>query len=104
MFFIGKEAKLLIFGKHVNRYYLRFAPMLLLGSLALLLVDYMQLVIPKLYRVVINGVKTGVVETADGVVHTFDIEYLLDEVCLPLLFVILGMVVGRFLWRVCFCR
>ena len=92
----------MIFGKHVNRYYLRFAPMLLLGSLALLLVDYMQLVIPKLYRVVINGVKTGVVETADGVVHTFDIEYLLDEVCLPLLFVILGMVVGRFLWRVCF--
>ncbi|MBQ2385278.1 MAG: hypothetical protein II292_03630 [Clostridia bacterium] len=47
----------MIFGKHVNRYYLRYAPLLLLGSLALLLVDYMQLVIPKLYRIVINGIK-----------------------------------------------
>ena len=91
----------MIFGKHVNRYYLRYAPLLLLGSFALLLVDYMQLVIPKLYRVVINGIKTGQVEM-DGAVHSFDMEFLLDEVCLPLLFVILGMVVGRFLWRVCF--
>ena len=89
----------MIFGKHVNRYYLKYAPMLLLGTLALLLVDYMQLVIPKLYRVVINGIKTGQTDI-EGV--PFDINYLLDEVCLPLLFVILGMVVGRFLWRVCF--
>jgi ATP-binding cassette subfamily B protein len=59
----------------------------------------MQLVIPKLYRVVINGIKTGETDI-EGV--PFDINYLLDEVCLPLLFVILGMVVGRFLWRVCF--
>ena len=73
--------------------------MLLLGTLALLLVDYMQLVIPKLYRVVINGIKTGQTDI-EGV--PFDMNYLLDEVCLPLLFVILGMVVGRFLWRVCF--
>ena len=91
----------MIFGKHINRYYLRYAPLLLLGSFALLLVDYMQLVIPKLYRIVINGIKTGQVEM-DGAVHSFDMEFLLDEVCLPLLFVILGMVVGRFLWRVCF--
>ena len=89
----------MIFGKHVNRYYLKYAPMLLLGTLALLLVDYMQLIIPKLYRVVINGIKTGQTDI-EGV--PFDINYLLDEVCLPLLFVILGMVVGRFLWRVCF--
>jgi ATP-binding cassette subfamily B protein len=88
-----------IFGKHVNRYYLKYSPMLLIGTLALLLVDYMQLVIPKLYRIVINGVKTGKTDI-EGV--PFDINYLLDEVCLPLLFVILGMVVGRFLWRVCF--
>lgn len=89
----------MIFGKHVNRYYLRYSPMLLLGMLALFLVDYMQLVIPKLYRVVINGIKTGTTDV-EGV--PFDINYLLDEVCLPLLFVILGMVIGRFLWRVCF--
>ena len=91
----------MIFGKHINRYYLKFAPLIVLGLFALVLVDYMQLVIPELYRMVINGIKTGVVEV-DGVSHIFDIVFLLDKICLPLLFVILGMVVGRFLWRLCF--
>ena len=91
----------MIFGKHINRYYLKYSPLLLLGLVALIIVDYMQLIIPELYRMVINGVKTGAV-TVDGVSHTFDIVFLLDKICLPLLFVILGMVFGRFLWRVCF--
>ena len=91
----------MIFGKHVNRYYIKFAPLLLLGLFALVLVDYMQLVIPELYRMVINGIKVGAVEI-DGVVHPFNIEFLLDKICLPLLFVILSLVFGRFLWRICF--
>lgn len=91
----------MIFGKHVNRYYLKYAPMLILGLLALALVDSMQLVIPELYRMVINGIKDGFVE-ADGIYYTFDIAFLLDKICLPLLFVILCMIVGRFLWRICF--
>ena len=45
----------MIFGKHINRYYLRYAPLLSLGLLALGLVDYLQLVIPELYQMVING-------------------------------------------------
>ena len=56
-----KEAKKLIFGKHINRYYLRYAPMLILGALALFLVDYMQLIIPELYSAVIEGLETGFV-------------------------------------------
>ena len=36
--------------------------MLLLGVLALLLVDYMQLVIPELYRMIINGIEHGQVD------------------------------------------
>jgi len=35
-----------IFGKYINRYYLRHAPALLLGILALLMVDYIQLLVP----------------------------------------------------------
>ena len=30
----------MIFGKHINRYYLKNAPVLILGVLALILVDY----------------------------------------------------------------
>ena len=88
----------MIFGKHINRYYLKYAGWFLLGLAALLAVDYCQMVIPKLYRMVINGMNTGFAEA--GVPFTMDI--LLDRVCMPLLVVILTMVVGRFLWRVCF--
>ena len=91
----------MIFGKHINKYYLRYAPMLLVGLLALVLVDYMQLVVPELYRMVINGIDNGAVEV-DGVTHAFDMTFLLDKICLPKKIVIIAMVIGRFLWRICF--
>ena len=91
----------MIFGKYINRYYLKYAWILLVGLAALVLVDYFQLEVPELYRMVVNGINTGVVETAEGTVP-FDLNFLLDEICLPLLFIILVMVVGRFTWRICF--
>ena len=91
----------MIFGKHINKYYLKYAWILLVGLAALVLVDYFQLEVPELYRMVVNGINTGVVETAEGTVP-FDLNFLLDEICLPLIFIILVMVVGRFTWRICF--
>ena len=60
----------------------------------------MQLVIPNLYQQVINGVNQGYV-AVDGVRLPFDMGFLLDRICLPMVWVVLSMVVGRFLWRVC---
>ena len=91
----------MIFGKHINRYYLKFGPMLLLGLVALVAVDYLQLVIPKLYRMVINGMDYGVVDY-NGVMTAFNVDFLLDHICMPMVGVIVAMVFGRFLWRVCF--
>lgn len=91
----------MIFGKHINRYYLKYSWILLIGIAALVLVDYFQLEVPELYRMVINGMNTGFVETSSGTVP-FDINFLLDEICLPLVIIILVMVTGRFLWRICF--
>ena len=91
----------MIFGKHINRYYLRYAPLLLLGLVTLTIVDCLQLVVPNMYQMVINGMNNGEV-VIDGVAHPFDMNFLLDKICLPLIFVILVMVVGRFLWRICF--
>ena len=91
----------MIFGKHINRYYLRYAPMLLLGLLTLVAVDYLQLIIPELYKMVVDGMFAGSV-TLDGVTHAFDMEFLLDRVCMPMVAVILCVCLGRFLWRVCF--
>ncbi len=91
----------MVFGKHINIYYLKHLHRLLLGAVALFLVDYFQLKIPELYNLVINGMNDGVV-TIDGVTREFDISVLLDEICAPLILIILVMVVGRFLWRICF--
>ncbi len=91
----------MIFGKHINRYYLRYLPILLLGVLSLFLVDILQLKIPEFYNLIVNGLNDGVV-MIDGTEQVFNWELLLDEVCLPMLFVIVFMTFGRFLWRICF--
>ena len=91
----------MIFGKHINRYYLKYLHALLFGVASLVMVDFMQLVIPELYRMIVNGLNDGVVEV-DGELLPFTMEFLLDKICLPMIFVILALVVGRFLWRICF--
>ena len=83
----------MIFGKHINRYYLKHLPALLLGVFALLLVDYNQLKIPELYNTMVSAL--------NGEVAEFGMPYLLDNICAPMIEIILLMAVGRFLWRVC---
>lgn len=91
----------MIFGKHINRYYLKHGPLLLVGIAALIFVDYFQLILPELYRIVVNGMNGGLVESGGRLVP-FTMDVLLDEVCLRAIVIILVMVVGRFLWRVSF--
>ena len=91
----------MIFGKYINRYYIKHGPRLLFGLLALLLVDYIQLVIPNLYQMVVNGINDGEV-LVDGVMMRFDMDFLLDRICFPMLVIVILMVIGRFLWRICF--
>ena len=91
----------MIFGKYINRYYLKNAPVLLLGLLALLTVDYIQLLIPQFYRLVINGVNLGQV-VVNGQTLPFTKEVLLQYICLPMIWIVVLMVIGRFLWRICF--
>ena len=91
----------MIFGKHINRYYLKYAGWLLLGLAALLSVDYLQLEIPALYGMVVNGMNDGFV-MIDGVKHAFTMEFVLDVICMPMVRVIIFIIIGRFLWRICF--
>ena len=92
----------MIFGKHINRYYLRYSPLIILGLLALFFVDYVHLEVPKLYGLIINGMNsdTGTV-VLNGVERTFDINFILDEICLPMIIIIIITLISRFLWRVC---
>lgn len=91
----------MIFGKHINRYYWKYAGWLILGLMSLVVVDYLQLEIPRLYRLVINGMNSGSV-SVEGVQTAFDMDFLLDGICMPMTGIIIAMVFGRFLWRVCF--
>ena len=89
----------MIFGKHINKYYIKYGVRLLIGLIALIAVDYLQLFIPNLYQMVINGMNEGYV-VADGVQAVFDMDFLIQRICMPMVAIILSIVVGRFVWRV----
>ena len=91
----------MIFGRHINRYYLRYGPFLLIGLAALIVVDYLQLIIPNLYQMVVNGVNDGYV-VQNGVKKAFDAQFLLREILMPMVYIILSIVAGRFVWRLMF--
>ena len=91
----------MIFGKHINRYYLKYALWLIAGLAALVMVDYLQLEIPKLYRMLINGMNSGTVAYG-GNLETFNMAFVIDKICMPMVGIMMAMIVGRFLWRVCF--
>ena len=91
----------MIFGKHINRYYLKYALWLIFGLAALVMVDFLQLEIPKLYRSIINGMNLGYV-MVDGTQVPFTMDFVLDHICMSMVWIILAMVFGRFLWRICF--
>lgn len=91
----------MVFGKHINRYYLKHLFALLLGLVSLVAVDYFQLKIPELYRMVINGANEGVVDVG-GTFVQFDMDFVWEHICKPMFLIIVIMVVGRFMWRMCF--
>lgn len=91
----------MLFGKYINKYYLKYIGWYLFGLSALVAVDYVQLVVPELYKMTVNGMNTGYVDY-NGVKTVFDMDFLLDRICLPMIGIILTLVAGRFLWRICF--
>ena len=91
----------MVFGRHINKYYLRYALPLLIGLATLVAVDYLQLIIPNMYQMVVNGMNTGYV-TVNGAKVAFDMNFVLDRICLPMIIIICCITAGRFLWRIMF--
>ena len=90
----------MIFGKYINKYYLKYAVLILIGLVALVAVDYAQLMIPAMYRIVIDGVDKGEV-VINNQTLLFDLDLLWKNVCVPMFYIIVALVFGRFLWRIC---
>lgn len=78
----------MIFGKTINKYYIKYLYLYLLGVGALVLVDYFQLEIPVLTGRLIDGLDSGLFERSD-----------LIELVTQLGIIAMVIVVGRFLWR-----
>ena len=90
----------MIFGKHINKYYLKYCYFFLFGIVALVMVDYAQLEIPKYYRMLLTGINTGFID--DNKTIEFVLEALLNYICGPIVIIAMSMIFGRFLWRICF--
>ena len=80
----------MLFGKYVNKYYLKYAHFFLLGIAALLFVNYFQLEIPKLIGGIINGLEDKSLTQPQ-----------LKEFISRFFVVAIVMFTGRFLWRIC---
>lgn len=79
----------MIFGKHINKYYLKYAIPMILGVMALLYVDYVQVEIPRIFAGIIDKLRESTLTNT-----------ILNESVLRLVWIVLIMVVGRILWRV----
>jgi len=83
----------MLFGKYINKYYLKYAWVIIIGVLALLLVDIAQLEIPEIYSTIIDGLN------GEGTPLTKEILLLL---CKNMFLIVAVMVIGRMIWRLCF--
>jgi len=78
----------MIFGKSVNKYYIKYGHLFLLGLIALVAVDYVQLEIPQLTGQLVD----------DLVLGTVDSNGILDIIKLISIYAVI-IIFGRFFWR-----
>ena len=77
----------MLLGKYINKYYLKYAFFFLLGVLALVAVDYFQLLIPEYLGSIVTSIKNGT-------------EIDIWKMVIELTIIGVVMCVGRILWRV----
>lgn len=86
----------MLFGRHVNRYYLRYLHFFLLGLVALIAVDWFQLEIPRICGEILDGLSDTVKDNPDSLFHHPE---QMKQLMLYLGIIACIMFGGRFLWR-----
>lgn len=79
----------MIFGRRVNKYYIKYGIYFLLGIIALIFVDIYQLEIPEITGAIVDGISESVL-TRDDLISYMG----------RMLIIVTVMFVGRFLWRI----
>ena len=80
----------MLFGKHVNKFYIKYGLFFLLGVTALIVVDFFQLEIPEIVGKIVDGLEAK--ELSNDT---------LKELMFRMMVIALVMFAGRFLWRIC---
>ncbi len=78
----------MIFGKAINKYYIKNLHWFLFGIIALIIIDYVQLEIPGLLRIIIDGLENGTITMTE-----------VYEVLVQVATFVLIIMIGRFVWR-----
>ena len=84
----------MLFGKYINRYYLKYAVWFILGIAALVVVDWIQLYIPEFLGKVVDLIEDDIIANKQEIIN----------IGLKVLLVSAGLFVGRFLWRITLFR
>jgi ATP-binding cassette subfamily B protein len=79
----------LIFLKHFRHYYIKYGWSFFFGLVILISVDWFQLDIPRIIKTIIDGVESGTIAQIN------DASGPLTHIII----IVLGMTIGRFLWR-----
>ena len=88
----------MVIGKHFSKYYLKYWYFFLLGIIALIVVDYFQLLIPEYVGIIVDGMNQEMIELGKNAPLT---NATLKEIVLKMCLVALVVFSGRFLWRIC---
>ena len=80
----------MLFGKNINKYYLKYAIYIIFGIIALIFVDVYQLKMPEIIGGLVSNIKDKTL--------TFE---LVNEYIKQMIIIVLIMFIGRFTWRIC---
>ncbi len=83
----------MLFGKHVNKYYLKYFWYFFFGIIALIVVDYVQLLVPEEIGNIVDNISEGKINSLG--------DWLLLKSILVIFGVAITMFIGRFIWRRC---
>lgn len=82
----------MLFGRHISKYYKKYAILFILGIIFLIFVDWIQLYIPEYTGKIVDILNGGITEEGKNTI----LQY-----CLWILLIAFGMFAGRMAWRFC---
>lgn len=88
----------MIFGKNVNKYYLKYFLFFFLGLVALVVINWVQLKIPKICGVILDGIDGAAKLDPDSL---FNNPERINQLMIQLGCIAGIMFIGRFAWRYC---